>query len=61
MVSTLGAVPVALVGTAFSEDAAPLVIATVVVPIVPTSLLVIWVIVVPWAGEPPEKALTVNK
>jgi hypothetical protein len=38
-----------------------LVIATVVVPMVPTSLLVICVTVVPWLGEPPEKALTVKR
>jgi hypothetical protein len=47
MVSTLGAVPVALVGTALIAEDAPLVIATVVVPMVPTSLLVIWETVVP--------------
>jgi hypothetical protein len=47
MVSTLGEVPVALVEMALIAEATPLVIATVVVPMVPTSLLVIWVTVVP--------------
>ena len=61
MVRTSGAVPVALVLTAAIEAGAPLVIAVVVVPIVPTVELAIGVMVVVWLGLPPLNALTVNK